>query len=256
VTYENPSYRSLVEHAILWAGGRPIKPAAAPATTSGEKLYGRLGCVACHGIDARGARGPDLKNPILWSRSDAGQHVFDVVKNGVRGTEMPPYAKVASDQEIHELANFLGRSTLGPGNRISGDIRRGGEVFRSLGCAGCHGPRGNGGSLGPELTSVVNSKGVDYLKRKIRQPGGDTPFNYATVSVVTKDGRRLMGIRRNEDTFSLQTVDRSGHLHLFLKDELRDVIHERKSLMPAYDESKLPPDVLLDVMAYLQNTSG
>ncbi|MBI3684049.1 MAG: ThuA domain-containing protein [Acidobacteria bacterium] len=255
VTYENPSYRSLVERAIFWVSGRLANTAGTAVTMPGEKLYGSLGCAPCHGNDARGARGPDLKSPVLWSRGDAKQHVVDVIKNGVRGTEMPPYANVAADWEIRELATFLGRSALASRKAISADVRRGREVYHSVGCAECHGPTGREGSLGPELTSLVTSKGVDYLKRKIRQPGSDTPFNYATVSVVTKDGRHLTGVRRNEDTFSLQMVDRSGRLHLFLKDELRNVIHERKSMMPAYDESRLPPDALLDLLAYLQNAS-
>ncbi len=48
-------------------------------------------------------------------------------------------------------------------------------------------------------------------------------------------------------------VDRSGAFHLFLKEELRTVKHERKSLMPAYDESQLPSDALVDLLTYLQD---
>ena len=32
-----------------------------------------------------------------------------------------------------------------------------------------------------------------------------------------KDGREIRGVRRNEDTFSLQMVDASGQLHLLDK---------------------------------------
>ena len=250
VTYENPSYRRIVERAIYWVSGRPTDGAV---TTTGEKLYGALGCAACHGNDARGARGPDLRSQVLWSRSDATQHVIDVIKNGVKGSEMPPFANRASDSEIRELTTFLGRSMGGPGKTASGDLHRGREVFRAAGCAECHGANAAGGFLGPALTSTVDSKGVEYLTRKIRQPGGEAPSSYSTVSVVTKDGRSLTGLRRNEDTFSLQLVDRSGRLHLFLKDELRDVVHEPKSLMPSYDEAKLPAASLADLLAYLQH---
>ena len=40
-------------------------------------------------------------------------------------------------------------------------------------------------------------------------------------------------------------------MHCFLKKDVRQVIHERKSLMPAYPESALSTAQLNDVLAYL-----
>ena len=92
---------------------------------------------------------------------------------------------------------------------------------------------------------------MTILKAAIRQPN-TVPFNYAAVSVVTQDGKRITGRRCNEDTFSLQLVDHSGNLHMFLKDELNELVYEKKPLMPSYDESKLSPQSLLDTLAFLQ----
>ena len=248
VTYDNPNYRRIVERAILWVGGR--LPDATAQNEPGEKLYGNLGCAGCHGEDARGGRGPDLRSPALWAQDDTEQHLFDVIKNGVNGAGMPSFAKMASDQEIHELVGFLASSARGKGAAIVGDVNVGGEAYRTN-CVRCHGPAGRGGLLGPELTSVVQSKDLEYLKHTIRHPDGEIPFNYAAISVTTKDGRSLFGVRRNEDTFSLQMVDESGQLHLFEKDQLRDVVHEKKPLMPGYDESELPPDTLRNIVALL-----
>jgi len=39
---------------------------------------------------------------------------------------------------------------------------------------------------------------------------------------------------------------------LFMKSDLKEVIHERKSLMPAYDEQALSKIELQDLLAYLQ----
>ena len=41
--------------------------------------------------------------------------------------------------------------------------------------------------------------------------------------VKTKDGREIRGVRRNEDTFSLQMIDTSGQLHLLDKRTLASV---------------------------------
>jgi hypothetical protein len=248
VTYENPAYRTLVERSIRFVAGK-----LAPGhTTAGEKLYFSLGCAACHGNDARGARGPDLRGPALWSRSDAQQHLSEVVKHGVKGTEMPAYSQ-ASDSDIAELIHYLGRSPAAGNQTPFGNPQRGGELFRSFACSGCHGVNGRGGPLGPELTGILRAEGLDHLEKAVRHPSKELPFQYTPISVVTKDGRQFTGLRRNEDTFSLQMVDRSGNLHLFMKDELRTITHERKSLMPQYGEDQLPQSALADLLAYLQD---
>jgi putative heme-binding domain-containing protein len=250
VTYENPNYRRIVERAILWVGGR-LPDAAAAQSMPGEKVYGTLGCAGCHGEDARGGRGPDLRSPALWARDDAEQHVFNVIKNGVNGAGMPSFAKMASDQEINVLVRFVASSARGKGTAIAGDVNLGRVAYRAN-CVRCHGPAGRGGLLGPELTSVVQSKDLEYLKHAIRDPDGEIPFNYGAISVTTKDSEKLIGVRRNEDTFSLQMVDESGQLHLFEKDQLRDIVHEKKPFMPGFDESQLPQDALRSLLAYLQ----
>ncbi len=69
---------------------------------------------------------------------------------------------------------------------------------------------------------------------------------------VFQDGKRITGRRCNEDTFSLQMVDQSGNLHMFLKDELKELVYVKKPLMPSYDETQLSPQSLLDTLAFLQ----
>src|SRR5262249_111969 len=52
------------------------------------------------------------------------------------------------------------------------------------------------------------------------------------VSVKTKDGRQIHGLRKNEDTFTLQVMEMTGDFHLLQKRDLVEVKHEDKSLMP------------------------
>ncbi|MCX7058401.1 MAG: hypothetical protein NTZ79_14805, partial [Proteobacteria bacterium] len=58
-------------------------------------------------------------------------------------------------------------------------------------------------------------------------------------------------VARNEDTFSIQLLAVDQSLHCLLKSETREVIHERRSLMPAYPVSALGTPQLLDLVAYL-----
>ena len=78
------------------------------------------------------------------------------------------------------------------------------------------------------------------------------PLVYDTVTVVTADGQKIVGVAKNEDTFSLQLIDINQQLQFFLKKNLREVTHERKSLMPAYSEDRLNPADLQDLVAYLE----
>src|SRR5215467_6667494 len=85
--------------------------------------------------------------------------------------------------------------------------------FGKAGCAGCHEVNGRGGVTGPDL-SAAGAKTPETLSAKIRNPNDSTlvPGGRGGPSHLvarTADGRELRGVRRNEDTFSLQMVDAS-----------------------------------------------
>src|SRR5207302_7854044 len=66
-----------------------------------------------------------------------------------------------------------------------------------------------------------------------------------------QDGREIQGVRRNEDTFTLQMVDASGQFHLLDKTRLAELRRENRSLMPADYRSRLNADELQNLVAYL-----
>ena len=61
-------------------------------------------------------------------------------------------------------------------------------------------------------------------------------------------------MRVNEDTFTVQIRDLTQNFRMFRKDAVREVIHETKSLMPAY--TSLAPDDLTNLLAYLDSLRG
>ena len=78
----------------------------AAAADEGRKLYDALGCVACHGNNARGAVGPDLTDNE-WLRAPWDEMIFNVIKNGRSGTLMSPFRDVAPDEQIWQLVTYL-----------------------------------------------------------------------------------------------------------------------------------------------------
>jgi hypothetical protein len=110
---------------------------------------------------------------------------------------------------------------------------------------------------------------VAYLTESIREPDKDLslamsdpnnhygiPAEYDTVTAVMQNGERVIGVAKNEDAFTLQLLGQDEKLHLFLKKDLREVIHERRSLMPAYTESRLSNPELQNLLAYLTSLRG
>lgn len=214
------------------------------AIQQGASSY-RAGCAYCHAPDARGNRGPDLTATTL---SDA--ELLAVIARGVPGTEMGPAS--VPDEEIWTVIAYLRSLGAGASPPLRGDAAAGEKVFfEESNCSLCHMVKGRGGRLGPELSRIGAQRAVRYLEQKIRNPNADLTPELWTVRVVTRDGRRFTGVRRNEDTFSLQLMDPDERLHFLLKKDLREVSYEKKSLMPAYDGSLLDSKQLEDLLAYL-----
>ena len=73
------------------------------------------------------------------------------------------------------------------------------------------------------------------------------------MTVVTADGRTIVGVPMNEDTCTLQLMDTTEHIHSVDKKTVKSVKHEDRSLMPVYDATRLPESDLNNIVAYLQS---
>src|SRR4029450_13517795 len=132
---------------------------------------------------------------------------------------------------------------------LRGNAARGAQVYESAGCAACHTIRGRGGAMGPDLTDVGVRSSPSYLRRSIVEPQTDVPTGFRQMRATTRDGRRLTGIRVNEDTFSIQFRDVGGVLYSFFKEELTELrTDEGRTAMPSF-RARLEPAALDDLVA-------
>lgn len=227
------------------------------AIKQGQNIY-RGRCAVCHGIDAKGYRGSDLTTGD-WVHGGSDSQIFKTIRSGVAGTEMPGNVNM-SEEEIWMVVAYL--RTLGaPGGPAPerGDAARGEQIFwaRERGnCGQCHmiGPRG--GRIGPNLSRIGASRSVAALEREIRTPAEVIPVGFETVTVRTKDGRRIRGVRKNEDTFSVQVMTASEDILSFSKKEVEVVPELERSLMPSYGPERLNDADLADVVRYLRTLRG
>ena len=115
---------------------------------------------------------------------------------------------------------------------------------------------GKGGRLGPDLTRVGTARSRAALVREIRTPSEWIAPGFETVTVVTKDGQKVRGTKKNEDVFSVQVMDMRERLQGYLKSNVQEVAVEKASLMPAYTAQRLSDTDLNDLIGYLTTLRG
>ncbi len=245
----NHLQRRIAFCVLLWLVGLYAAEAQSPADkTLGERLY-LTQCAMCHGQQGEGGRGPVLAKPKLLHAPD-DDALRAVIRVGIAGTGMPGTRLIETESlELTAYVRKLGRVTP---TVLSGDAQRGEQLYRGKGaCVACHMLSGNGGASGPDLTGVGASRSPQHLRESLLDPAADLPRGFAHISVVTRAGRKLSGVRVNEDGFSIQFRDIAGTLHSFWKAELREFRKDLKqSPMPSY-RNKLTPSELDDLVAYL-----
>ena len=218
------------------------------AIRTGGAIF-RSRCTSCHGADARGWTGPDLTN--LWASGATDARLFQTIQRGVPGSEMPSYTANSGNLEIWQILAYLrtlnsaGGAELPTGNSANGE-----RIFAAQ-CSTCHLVNGRGGHLGPDLSRIGSARPRATLVAKIRGTSDIIRDGYHPVTLVARDGTRIRGVRKNEDDFSIQIMDTRERLQGYLKTNLKDIIEEPRSIMPAYGPDRLNEGALEDLLSYL-----
>ena len=237
-------------------GGTNPRAGNPQAIDAGKNIY-RGRCAVCHGIDAKGYRGSDLTSGD-WVHGGSDAQIYKTIAGGVPGTEMPGNGNMSAD-EIWAVIAYLRTLSTGAPAPEQGDAARGEQVFWAKdkgNCGQCHMIGARGGRIGPNLARIGAARSVAALEREIRRPAEVIPVNFETVTIVTKDGRRVRGVRKNEDTFSIQIMTGSEELRSFMKADVTVEPEEGRSLMPAYGADRLTDAELADVVRYLRTLRG
>jgi putative heme-binding domain-containing protein len=215
--------------------------------SNGAAMF-RNRCAGCHGPDAHGYLGPDLTS--FWSAGGTDARMFDIVRNGVPGTEMIGADQRTLDRDIWQTLSYIRTLSAVPAAPPTGDAVSGERVFRSN-CASCHRINGRGGQLGPDLSRIGSARPRAGLSSKIRGSSDVIRAGYEPVTVLTRDGERIRGVRKNEDEFSIQIMDARERLQGYVKADLTAITVEKQSLMPVYGPDRLNDRDLDDLLRYL-----
>ena len=86
---------------------------------------------------------------------------------------------------------------------------------------------------------------------KVRGSSALIRSGYEPVTLVTRSGERIRGVRKNEDEFSIQIMDMRERLQGYLKSDLAEFTLDKQSVMPAYGPDRLADSDLDDLLRYL-----
>ncbi|HUR45845.1 MAG TPA: HEAT repeat domain-containing protein, partial [Candidatus Saccharimonadales bacterium] len=137
----------------------------------------------------------------------------------------------------------------------SGDAAHGKAVFndlKGLACVKCHKVSGQGGEVGPDLTSVGGKYNRSQIIEAILYPSKLILDGYQQTIVFTKDGDSLAGIVRGETAEEVTLVDTEGKKHVFPKKTIETRKSSELSLMPEGLQVGLSKQDFSDVVSYVE----
>jgi metallo-beta-lactamase class B len=241
------------------ASGFSRTEATAGDIDGGKQLFNGM-CVECHGAGGAGGDAPSLNRArLMHAPTDAA--LMAILTNGIPNTNMPRIRRF-TDTEMRQLVAYVRSLGRVAEVKLPGDSKKGADVYKGLGCAGCHIITGQGGNLGPDLSDIGFLRGAAYLKESVLDPSAALPkgvmqipsrgyAEYLPLRVVTKQGAEVRGIRVNEDAFTVQLRDQAGKFYSLRKADIELLDKQMgKSLMPSF-ANRFKGTELDDLVAYL-----
>jgi putative membrane-bound dehydrogenase-like protein len=135
-----------------------------------------------------------------------------------------------------------------------GDRGRGREVFygKKATCSACHTVRGEGGHVGPDLSTIGAIRSGRDLLESLVFPSASFARGFEPYTITTQGGKVYNGIlaRETADAIYLYLADRSEVR--IARPDIEGIEASRVSIMPQGLEAQVSRQELRDLLAYLQ----
>jgi putative membrane-bound dehydrogenase-like protein len=150
-----------------------------------------------------------------------------------------------SAQKEREIARL--KTLLASGE---GDEKRGRELFSSR-CGACHSLFGQGGTVGPNLTSY-DRRDLNFLLVSVVDPSAAVREEYTNFRIDTKDEQTLIGLVVERGADSITVVDTTGQRTVVPKSQIAEERALELSIMPEGLLEGLDEGQLRDLFAYVR----
>jgi len=224
------------------------RPANAAGVDRGRDAF-RANCGFCHGIDARGAQGPDLARSLAVLNDDQGKDLGNFLKAGVPERGMPAFPMLTAD-EARDISSFLHtvveqarrQKPMDPTAVVVGDAKAGEAYFNGAGrCNMCHSRTGDFKGVGARYDpATLQDRMVNPRGR-----GGKTPPPPTMVKVTLPNGRTLQGRLVAITDFYVTLIDDSNTRRTFPRDnevpkvEINDPLQAHLDMLLKYTDADM-----------------
>lgn len=146
------------------------------------------------------------------------------------------------------------KALLTPERLKKADLAQGKLMYGGT-CGACHRMLGEGANVGPDLTGS-NRGNLDYLLENVLDPNSVIGKAYQLNLFSMKDGRVLSGIVKEESDNGYKVVMPGGVEFSLTKAEVKSREISKFSTMPEGQFDALPPEQVVNLVAYLQQQAA
>ncbi|HEX2475755.1 MAG TPA: PVC-type heme-binding CxxCH protein [Lacipirellulaceae bacterium] len=159
----------------------------------------------------------------------------------------PDFRPASSDELRKEIERVAGILPAGIGQPKAG------KAIYSQQCSKCHALFGQGGGVGPDLTSF-NRNDIQAMLLSIVHPSAEIREGYDSYLVLTADGRALTGTLAEQDAQTVTLCSPDDTLIAIPRDEIDEMTVSKQSIMPDGLLKSYSDQELRDLFAYLRMT--
>ena len=146
------------------------------------------------------------------------------------------------------------REKIRDGALASRNFENGKWMYSAASCVVCHRFGGEGGAVGPDLTTLMNRFTPRDVVEAVVEPSRVVPDQYRNIAVKLRNGNVIVGKVVDEDDLRIRIMTdmtRPRDLTVVQRSELAVRKVSETSLMPAKLLDRLNEDEVLDLLAYL-----
>ena len=219
--------------------GPAARPAAMALLASRPAWSLQLLEAVAAGKMAKGAVAPDVINKLKQHRQP---RVVELVHQ-----QWGREKKTTTAEMKKQIDHLTGVIRQGTGSPYEGQ-----KLFGTA-CAGCHKLFGQGGQIGPDLTTFKRDD-LDNMLLSIVNPNAEIREGYENHLVTTKDGRTLSGFLADKDQRVVVLRGIDGMSITLPQEQIQEMKAAGLSLMPEGLLDSLSEQQIRDLFAYLRST--
>ena len=132
------------------------------------------------------------------------------------------------------------------------NFESGRNLYHAVSCGKCHRMSGEGGAIGPDLSTAGKKFSVSDMLDSILEPSKVISDQYGSMQVVTTSGQSYNGrVVEVEKTFYIHTADADAKPIVLTHDDIEDIQPSAVSQMPSGLIDSLSDEELKDLIAFL-----